>query len=127
MITATKAGTLYALIVFLIGFIFGTVRVLLVVPRLGETAAVLLEISLILTGSWFVCRWCVERLDVVRSVGPRSLMGVVAFLVLISAEFALAVWLFGRPMAQQLFAYRSTIGAIRIAAQVVFATFPILQ
>jgi hypothetical protein len=36
-ITAT-AGTIYAIIVFLIGFIFGTMRVLLVIPRLGETA-----------------------------------------------------------------------------------------
>jgi hypothetical protein len=31
-----KAGTLYALIVFLIGFLLGTVRVLLIVPRAGD-------------------------------------------------------------------------------------------
>jgi hypothetical protein len=33
---ASKAGALYALIVFLIGFIFGTIRVMLIVPRLGR-------------------------------------------------------------------------------------------
>ncbi len=37
MIIAIRAGAFYALIVFfLIGFIFGTIRVLLLAPRLGE-------------------------------------------------------------------------------------------
>jgi hypothetical protein len=34
MTAASKVGALYALTVFLIGFMFGTVRVLLIVPRL---------------------------------------------------------------------------------------------
>jgi hypothetical protein len=37
---ATRAGAFYAIIVFLIGFIFGSIRVLLLAPRLGETGAV---------------------------------------------------------------------------------------
>jgi hypothetical protein len=41
---ATEAGALYAIIVFLIGFILGTIRVLLVAPRLGETTAVIVEV-----------------------------------------------------------------------------------
>jgi hypothetical protein len=36
---ATRAGALYAIIVFLIGSILGTIRVLLLAPRLGETIA----------------------------------------------------------------------------------------
>jgi len=43
MTAATRTGALYALIVFLIGFIFGTIRILLLAPRLGEIAAVPLE------------------------------------------------------------------------------------
>ena len=35
---AAKAGRLYAIIVFLIGFIFGTIRVLLLIPRLARRA-----------------------------------------------------------------------------------------
>jgi hypothetical protein len=65
---ATKAGAFYALIVFLIGFIFGTLRVLLLAPRFGETAAVILETPVMLAASWFVCRWCVGRVDVPRTV-----------------------------------------------------------
>jgi hypothetical protein len=62
MANASKAGALYALIVFLIGFILGTIRVLLIVPRLGETAAVMLETPVMLAASWFVCRWCGSNL-----------------------------------------------------------------
>jgi hypothetical protein len=96
-----SAGALYAIVVSLIGFIFGTIRVLLFVPRLGETSAVILEIPLILVASWFVCRWCVDRLDVRRTVPARSLMGLVAFLVLMWAEVELGSVL-GRSVVDQL-------------------------
>jgi hypothetical protein len=74
MAKATKAGAVYAVIVFLIGFVLGTVRVLLIVPRIGETSAVIFETPIILGASWFICRWCVDCLHVSRTVGPRSLM-----------------------------------------------------
>ena len=40
---AIKAGALYAIMVFLIGFILGTIHVLLLAPRLRETIAVIVE------------------------------------------------------------------------------------
>ncbi|WP_260436069.1 hypothetical protein [Burkholderia sp. Bp9143] len=39
---------------FAIGFALGTIRVLLLVSRLAETAAVLLEVPLLLAASWKV-------------------------------------------------------------------------
>ena len=79
MFRTTEAGAFYAVIVFLIGFILGTIRVLLLVPRLGEMTAVIVEAPIILAASWFVCRWCVDRLNVRRTVPFRLLMGFVAF------------------------------------------------
>ncbi len=122
---ASKAGALYALIVFVIGFVLGAVRVLLIVPRIGEIAAVIIETPIMLVASWFVCRWCVDRLDVPRRVGARSLVGVVAFVVLMAAEFALGRLAFGRPAGEQLANYCSAPGVIGLAAQIVFAVFPI--
>ena len=126
MFQATKAGALYAIIVFLIGFILGTIRVLLLAPRLGETTAVIIEAPIMLAASWFVCRWCVDRLDVRRTVPARSLMGLVAFLVLMSAEVGLGAVL-GRSLVDQLAMYKSASGAIGLAAQVIFAMFPVIQ
>ena len=86
MFQTTKAGALYAIIVLLNGFIVGTIRVLLLVPGVGETTAVIVEAPIMLAASWFVCHWCVDRLSVRRTVPAGSLMGLVAFLVLMSAE-----------------------------------------
>lgn len=126
MMRAIKAGALYAVIVFLGGFAFGTLRVLLLAPALGEAAAVLLETPFILTASWFVCRWLVRRLAVRRTIRTRSMMGGVAFLVLMLAEFGLGLMI-GRLPAEQIAAYGSLSGALGLAAQVVFALFPLVQ
>jgi hypothetical protein len=123
---ATEAGAVYAIIVFLIGFILGTIRVLLLAPRLGETIAVIVEAPVILAASWFVCRWCVDRLDVRRTVSARSLMGLVAFLVLMSVEVGMGA-VFGRSLVDQLDSYGYSAGAISLAAQVIFAMFSVLQ
>ena len=56
----------------------------------------------------------------------RKLMGLVAFLVLMSAEVGLGAVL-GRSLVVQFAAYGSAAGAIGLAAQVVFATFPVTQ
>ena len=54
----------------------------------------------------------------------RSLMGLVAFLVL--AEVGLGA-LFGRSLVDQLASYGSPSGAIGLAAQLIFAMFPVIQ
>jgi hypothetical protein len=105
---------------FLMGFILGTIRVLLLVPRLGETTAVIIEAPMMLVASWFVCRW------VRRTVSARSLMGLVAFVVLMSAEVGLGA-VFGRSLVDQLAAFKSPPGAIGLGAQVIFAIFPVIQ
>jgi hypothetical protein len=53
--------------------------------------------------------------------------GRIAFLVLIAAEFALGGVVFGRQVGEQLAAYGSVAGAISLAAQIVFAMFPVMQ
>jgi hypothetical protein len=122
---AIEAGALYAIIVFLLGFILGTIRVLLLAPRLSETIAVIVEAPIILGASWFVCRWC-GRLDVRRTVSARSLMGLVAFLVLMSVEVGMDAML-GRSLVDQLAAFKLSPGAIGLGTQVIFAMFPVIQ
>ena len=59
-------------------------------------------------------------------MSARSLMGLVAFVVLISAEVGLGA-VFGRSIADQLAAYGSLVGAIGLAAKVIFAIFPVIK
>ena len=85
-----------------------------------------IEAPIMLAAGWFVCHWCVDRLDARRTAPACSLMGLVAFLVLMSAEVGLGA-VFGRSMADQLAAYGLLSGAIGLAAQVIFAIFPVIQ
>ena len=82
--------------------------------------AVIVEAPIILSASWFVCRWCVDRLSVRRTVTTQSIMGLVAFMALMSAEVGLGAVL-GRSLVDQFAAYRSASGAIGLTAQVIFA------
>ncbi len=70
------AGTAYVGIVFLIAFVLGVVRVMLVAPRLGPTGAVLLETPLILAVSWLASAWCVRTFRVPPAAVPRLAMAV---------------------------------------------------
>lgn len=126
MLVAIIAGALYAAVVFLIGFIFGTLRVMVLVPALSDTTAVLLELAFILLASWFVCRWCVDRLRVCRSAQARALMSVVAFVVLMVMEFGLGITL-GRWLVDQLAGFTSPAGAMGLTGQIVFGLFPVVQ
>jgi len=127
MMAVLKAGATYFAIVYVIGFLLGTMRVFLLVPRVGETAAVLLEAPLILGASWIVSRWSVNRFAVPTAAAPRLAMGSIAFGLLIVAETALSILVVGTSWAELLDVYRSIPGVIGLAAQVVFGLLPFVQ
>ena len=127
MITALKAGITYFAIVYLAGFVLGTARVLLVVPRFGELAAVLLETPLILAVSWTVSRWCVDRFAVPQNATPRLVMGSSALVLLLIGELGVSLFAFGRSWADTLAAFRSVPGLVGLSGQGVFALLPLFQ
>lgn len=124
---ATGAGAVYFAIVFAWAFALGVVRTLVVAPRLGEVAAVLIEAPLVLAASWLACRWTVRRLGVGSAVGERLIMGALAFLLLMIVEFTLSVLAFGRPAHAWLEGFATVPGAIGLCAQIAFGFVPLLQ
>ena len=82
--------------VFVVGFMFGAIRVLVLVPRLGEIASVLLETPVILAVSWLVSGWTTQNFRVTSAVSRRLLMGIVAFGLLMLAEMGVSVFAFGK-------------------------------
>ncbi|MFM0058431.1 hypothetical protein PQR64_22680 [Paraburkholderia phytofirmans] len=122
-----KPGTAYALIVFVIGFALGAVRVLVLVPHLGATASVVLETPIMLAASWKVAQWSVQRFNLQPDRRSCLLMGIVAFIVLMVAELGVAVFAFDESPAQYVSGIGSIAGGIGFAAQICFAGFPWLQ
>ncbi len=80
----------YAGVAFAAGFVMGAVRVLVLEPRLGAVAAVVIEGPIMLGVSYFAARWVVARWMRDTSRGRRVVMGMVALGMLLLMEFALA-------------------------------------
>ena len=127
MIKAVCAGVLYFLAMFAVGFVLGTIRVLMVMPGIGETAAVLVEMPVILTASWFVCGFLIRKFQVTRALFPRMMMGASALALLLAAETLLGLYGFDRGADEQLAHYATLAGAIGLAGQIVFGLFPVVQ
>jgi hypothetical protein len=123
----TLAAFTYFLGVFAVAFCLGIVRTLIVAPRVGEAAAVLLEAPIILVVSWWMSRWCIRRFNVGDGTADRVLMGAIAFIVLMLAEFALSVLLFHRSPADYAAAFLTIPGALGLMAQICFALIPMAQ
>ncbi len=127
MVISVKAGFFYFALVFGVGFLLGTFRVIVAVPHFGELVAVLIELPIVLTAAWMICRWLVKRFEVPQDWQSRLTMGSLAFCLLMAAELFLSVALFGNPLGDHLEMYKSLPGALGLAGQIVFAAFPLLR
>lgn len=125
--TAIRAGAAYFGIVFAIGFVLGTIRVMLIIPRVGELAAVCIEAPVLLSLSWWTCVMLVRRLGVPRATADRLTMGIFAFVLLMLAELALSTLLFGRTPSEHWATYSGLAVRVGLAAQLLFAALPFWQ
>lgn len=121
------AGAAYFAGVFALGFVLGTIRVLFVAPVFGEWAATIAELPVMLALSWIYCRWLLRHIAVPHTVAAGLAMGLLAFTLLIAAEYLIGTTLFGRLPLQQLDAMTGGPGLLGLMAQVAFAFFPLAQ
>ena len=127
MTRSLLAGLTYVAIVFAAGFALGLLRVLWLMPTIGDLAGVALELPLILLFSWFVCGWVIERFRVPPSLRQRALMGAVALVILVLAELGVSIFMTRSVVGDLVHTYLSPAGALALAGQLVFALFPILR
>jgi hypothetical protein len=116
----------YVATVFAAAFGLGVFRVLLLVPRLGELAAVALEVPVVLGLSWLVAGRVLRRWPL-PGRGQRLAMGGLAFGCLMALELVLATGLFGRPLDGVLAAMTTLPGLVGLAGQIGFALVPALR
>lgn len=121
------AGALYFLLIFLLGMVLGLIRVLLIEPRLGAVASVLLELPFMLAASWFVCGWLIHRLPVPAAMSSRAAMGALAFALLMAAELALSLFAVGGTVGEHFANYGRAAPMIGLLGQLTFAVFPLVR
>lgn len=123
--SALIAGSVYFGVLFGLGFALGTIRVTLVAPRIGELAATMAEVPVMLLASWLACGWIVRRWSVPYRLPVRAAMGAWFLGLLLAAEALLGLTLFGRTGAEQWAALTSPAGLLGLAAQLAAALFPL--
>lgn len=124
---AFKAGVAYFALIFTVGFALGTVRVLVLAPRVGPLWAVIAEAPVILIASWIVCGWILRRFAVPPESSSRLAMGGVAFGLLLGAEAALSAIAFGRGPAAYFASFGTAEGVLGLAGQIAYALFPLFR
>ena len=120
------AGLLYFALTFGAGFVLGSLRILLLAPRIGARAAELAETPVMIAISWFAARWVVRRLEVPPATRPRAGMGLLALALMLVAEFSLVLRLRGITL-EEYFATRDPVsGAAYYSALVLLALMPLI-
>ena len=124
---ALAAGAVYFLLIFLLGTALGTIRILLLEPRLGAFGAVLLELPFMLAASWFVCGRLIRHLSVPAALPSRAAMGGLAFLFLMASELGLSLFAVGGTVKGHFAAYAQPAPLMGLAGQIAFAAFPLFR
>jgi len=124
MRAAVGASIAYFAVAFAAGVVLGTVREIVVAPRLGGLAAVALEVPIMLAISWVAAGAFIRRFAVPATIAARLTMGGLAFLFLQAAELALGS-AFGTPPTTYVAALATAKGALGLSAQVGFALLPL--
>jgi hypothetical protein len=117
-----KAAAVYFAIVFGAGFVLGTMRVLLAVPRFGERVSELMETPLMLIAvilaALVVKRFCVGRPLVALCVG------MLALVLLVTAELASVVALRRMSIPAYIESRDPVSGTVYLVMLGVFASMP---
>ncbi|MDC8755413.1 hypothetical protein OIK40_12255 [Erythrobacter sp. sf7] len=120
------AAVAYWAMVFALGFVLGTIRVLWLAPLVGLIPATALELPVMLAASWIVAGWLMQRFGISGGGGALA-MGLIAFALLLALECVLAGVLSGQTPAQWLAGLREPHALLGLGGQVVFAAIPWLR
>lgn len=117
------AGLAYWAVVFALGFVLGTIRVLWLAPLIGLLPATALELPVMLGASWLASGWLVRRFAI-DTANEALAAGGLAFALLMVAECALGVAMMGMTPAQWLAEFRQPHALLGLAGQLLFALMP---
>ncbi|MCA3630824.1 MAG: hypothetical protein IOC35_10940 [Methylobacterium sp.] len=118
-------GAGYFGLVFAAGFALGTLRVVLLQPRLGPDASRLLELPFMVAISFMAARLIMHRAGAVGRMDALTL-GLLAFVLLLLAEILIGGWLFRLPYSALLADAMTPIGFLNLLAQSLLIVFPVL-
>lgn len=127
MTAMIRASFLYFALVMGAGFLLGSVRVLFVVPHLGERWAELAEMPIMAMVIVVAAGYILRRYPEVQTRGRALVVGFTALALSVSAELVLAVVLQSQSLAEYLASRDKISGSVYLVMLVVFALMPRLR
>lgn len=118
------AGFFYFLLVFGAGFVLAPLRLLWLLPRVGERAAELIELPLMLVVAVLAARWVLGRFCRGCHAGRRLAIGAIALSLMLVAEFGLVLPLRGLGPLEYLATRDPVSGTAYYLALLLFALMP---
>src|SRR5438128_2441694 len=123
---ALKAGVLYFLLVFAVGWIMGPIRELWAVPHFGRMAAMLSEAVIMLIAMMVAAIWVTRQFDLPRTLPATISMGLIAIGLLSPAEIAGVIWVRRPSLQEYLASFLTAPGVISLLMFLLFAFMPTL-
>ena len=127
MTAMIRASFLYFALVMGAGFLLGSVRVLFVVPHLGERWAELAEMPIMAMVIFVAAGYILRRYPEVQTRGRALVVGFTALALSVSAELVLAVVLQSQSLAEYLASRDKLSGSVYLVLLVAFALMPRLR
>jgi hypothetical protein len=119
-----RTAIAYFSTVFAFAFAMGVARTLVIAPRIGATAAVLLEVPILLTASWLIARRLLRDQDL--ALPQRIAVGTIAFVFTMASEVVLSALMRGQSAGEWAATVVAPIGLVGLAGQLGFAAIPAL-
>src|ERR1700730_12152888 len=119
-----KAGVIYFLLVFAVGWILGPIRELWAVPHFDRMVAMLSEAVIMLIAMMVAARWVIRRFEVPQTLSATLSIGLIAIGLLFPAEIAGVVWVRGLSLREYLASFLIGPGLISLMMFLVFGAMP---
>jgi hypothetical protein len=119
-----KASLAYFAIVFTVGFLCGPIRVLMLEPMFGATAAVVLEAPILLMAMLYAARFVPRRLRLTPTARGHLGMGCGALVLVLLADLAVGLLVRDLSVAEIFAHFGTPAGRIYAALLLAFALLP---
>lgn len=126
MKTILLTSLVYFALVFLSGFMLGVVRVLLLVPQLGERYAELIEMPLMLIVIYLSAKLVVHRFATLPGLSDYLTVGLIALVLLLLIEFTFVLGLRDMSLAEYLASRDAVSGTAYALSLVVYLFMPFI-
>ncbi len=121
------SGVLYFALVFGTGFVLGVIRIPILVPRIGERYAELVEMPFMAVAIYFAAGYVVKKHLLQHSIINSLAVGFIALALLVTTELLLAVLIQDRNLTEYIASRDKISGSVYLAMLVVYLLMPWLR